>query len=72
MPASVMALRRQQAKNFCCLLMLANGTPMFMARGDEFLHTQWGNNNPYNQDNEQPGWIGAAGDATATSSGFFA
>ncbi len=50
-PASVMALRRQQAKNFCCLLMLANGTPMFSA-GDEFLHTQWGNNNPYNQDNE--------------------
>ena len=31
--------------------MLANGTPMFSA-GDEFLHTQWGNNNPYNQDNE--------------------
>ena len=50
-PASVMALRRQQAKNFCCLLMLANGTPMFSA-GDEFLHTQLGNNNPYNQDNE--------------------
>lgn len=49
-PGSVMALRRQQAKNFCCLLMLANGTPMFVA-GDEFLHTQHGNNNPYNQDN---------------------
>src|SRR5581483_9840249 len=30
--------------------MLANGTPMFRA-GDEFLHTQSGNNNPYNQDN---------------------
>ena len=47
----VMALRRRQAKNFCALLMLANGTPMFCA-GDEFLHTQRGNNNPYNQDNE--------------------
>ena len=50
-PPEVLALRRQQAKNFCCLLMLSNGTPMFTA-GDEFLHTQRGNNNPYNQDNE--------------------
>lgn len=47
----VMRLREQQAKNFCCLLMLSNGTPMFCA-GDEFLNTQFGNNNPYNQDNE--------------------
>jgi isoamylase len=47
----VMALRRRQIKNFCCLLMLANGTPMFCA-GDEFMNTQGGNNNPYNQDNE--------------------
>jgi glycogen operon protein len=31
--------------------MLSNGTPMFSA-GDEFLNTQRGNNNPYNQDNE--------------------
>jgi isoamylase len=50
-PPEIVALRKQQAKNFCCLLMLANGTPMFAA-GDEFLHTQLGNNNPYNQDNE--------------------
>ncbi len=49
--ASVMALRKRQVKNFCCLLFLANGTPMFRA-GDEFLQTQHGNNNPYNQDNE--------------------
>jgi glycogen operon protein len=49
--AEVMALRRQQIKNFFCLLMLANGTPMFCA-GDEFMNTQRGNNNPYNQDNE--------------------
>ena len=47
----VLALRRRQVRNFGCLLMLANGTPMFVA-GDEFLHTQGGNNNPYNQDNE--------------------
>jgi isoamylase len=50
-PADVLALRKRQVKNFCCLLFLANGTPMFRA-GDEFLHTQSGNNNPYNQDNE--------------------
>ena len=50
-PAEVVALRRKQAKNFCCLLLLSNGIPMFRA-GDEFLHTQFGNNNPYNQDNE--------------------
>ncbi len=50
-PAEVLALRRKQVKNFCCLLLLANGIPMFRA-GDEFLNTQFGNNNPYNQDNE--------------------
>jgi len=49
-PAHVVQLRKQQVKNFCCLLLLANGTPMFCA-GDEFMNTQEGNNNPYNQDN---------------------
>ena len=47
----VVALRKRQAKNLFCLLLLANGIPMFAA-GDEFLRTQRGNNNPYNQDNE--------------------
>ncbi len=50
-PPAVLALRRQQAKNVCALLMLANGIPMIVA-GDEFLNTQRGNNNPYNQDND--------------------
>jgi len=54
-PADVIALRKKQVKNFCCLLMLSNGTPMFRA-GDEFLNTQYGNNNPYNQDNIT-GWL---------------
>jgi glycogen operon protein len=54
-PSEVLALRRKQVKNFCCLLMLSNGTPMFRA-GDEFLNTQFGNNNPYNQDNTT-GWL---------------
>src|SRR5437762_2948501 len=49
-PAEVIALRKRQAKNLLCLLLLANGTPMLRA-GDEFLQTQSGNNNPYNQDN---------------------
>ena len=50
-PAAVLELRRKQTKNFCCLLLLSDGIPMFRA-GDEFLKTQFGNNNPYNQDNE--------------------
>ena len=50
-PSEVRALRRKQVKNFCCLLLLSNGIPMLRA-GDEFLNTQLGNNNPYNQDNE--------------------
>jgi glycogen operon protein len=53
--SEVLVLRRKQVKNFCCLLMLSNGTPMFRA-GDEFLNTQYGNNNPYNQDNNT-GWL---------------
>jgi glycogen operon protein len=50
-PSPVAELRQRQARNFCALLMLANGSPMFVA-GDEFLHTQRGNPNPWNQDNE--------------------
>jgi isoamylase len=54
-PPEVHALRRRQVKNFCALLMLANGTPMISA-GDELMRTQGGNNNAYNQDNERS-WI---------------
>jgi len=54
-PSEVLTLRRRQVKNFFCLLMLSNGTPMLRA-GDEFLNTQFGNNNPYNQDNAT-GWL---------------
>jgi isoamylase len=50
-PSHVLALRERQAKNLVTLLLLSNGTPMLRA-GDEFLQTQGGNNNPYNQDNE--------------------
>ena len=50
-PQDVIALRRRQVKNFCCLLMLANGTPMFRA-GDEFMNSQRGDPNPYWRDDE--------------------
>ena len=50
-PPEVERIRHQQVKNFFCLLMLSNGTPMFRM-GDEFLNSQDGNNNPYNQDSE--------------------
>ena len=49
-PDDVLVLRKRQARNFVALLMLANGTPMLRA-GDEFLQTQGGSDNPYNQDN---------------------
>ena len=54
-PAEIVELRQRQVRNLFCLLMLANGTPMFVA-GDEFLNSQQGNNNPYNQDN-QTSWL---------------
>ncbi len=50
-PPEVVALRRRQAKNLIAILLLSNGVPMLRA-GDEFLHSQGGNNNAYNQDNE--------------------
>ncbi|MBO9202130.1 MULTISPECIES: glycogen debranching protein [Niastella] len=50
-PAEIMTLRKRQAKNAITLLMFSNGIPMFRM-GDEFLQTQKGNNNPYNQDND--------------------
>jgi isoamylase len=48
--ADILALRRRQVRNFLTLLLMSNGTPMFRM-GDEFLHTQDGNTNPYNIDN---------------------
>lgn len=51
LPMEVLQVRKRQIRNFVCLLLLSNGTPMFRM-GDEFLQTQHGNNNVYNQDNE--------------------
>lgn len=48
---AILKLRMKQLKNAFCLLLLSQGTPMFMA-GDEFMNSQGGNNNPYCQDND--------------------
>lgn len=47
----VRRLRFRMIKNACAVLLASRGTPMFLA-GDEFGNTQFGNNNPYCQDNE--------------------
>jgi glycogen operon protein len=44
-------LRQRLIRNACAVLMASRGTPMFLM-GDEFCNTQFGNNNPYCQDNE--------------------
>lgn len=48
---NILALRHRQARNFMAILLLSQGVPMFLA-GDEFLHTQGGNNNAWCQNNE--------------------
>lgn len=51
----VIGTRRQQMRNLLATLLLSQGTPMLLA-GDEFAHSQGGNNNAYCQDNETT-WI---------------
>jgi isoamylase len=48
---AIVALRYQQMRNFTATLLLSQGVPMIRG-GDEFAHTQQGNNNAYCQDNE--------------------
>jgi len=48
---SVNALRIKQVKNALTFVFMSQGSPLLYS-GDEFLNTQFGNNNPYNQDNE--------------------
>ena len=43
--------RRRRSKNLLATLILSQGTPMLLA-GDEFGHSQGGNNNSYCQDND--------------------
>jgi len=47
--ATINALRAEQQRNFLATLLLSQGVPMLLA-GDEFGHTQHGNNNAYCQD----------------------
>ncbi|MGF7163452.1 glycogen operon protein [Rhodoligotrophos appendicifer] len=47
----IIELRERQKRNLLATLLLSQGTPMILA-GDEFGHTQQGNNNAYAQDNE--------------------
>ncbi|MEM9399508.1 MAG: glycogen debranching enzyme, partial [Verrucomicrobiota bacterium] len=46
----VLAIRARQQRNFVATLLLSQGVPMLLG-GDEFWHTQQGNNNTYCQDN---------------------
>ncbi len=46
----IQKLRRQRLKAMLTTLIMSFGTPMIFA-GDEFGNTQFGNNNPYCQDN---------------------
>jgi glycogen operon protein len=48
---AIRALRERQKRNMLATLILSRGTPMMLA-GDEFGHTQRGNNNAYCQDND--------------------
>lgn len=48
---AVLSLRKKMMQNALMLVMLSQGTPVLLS-GDEFCNTQYGNNNPYCQDNE--------------------
>ncbi len=47
----VLELRKKQMRNAMYFLLLSQGIPCILS-GDEFGSTQYGNNNPYCQDNE--------------------
>lgn len=47
----ILAFRKKQKRNVLYTLFLSQGMPCLLA-GDEFGNTQFGNNNPYCQDNE--------------------
>lgn len=49
---SVNSLRLRQIKNGISMVFLTQGIPLIYG-GDEFGNTQYGNNNPYCQDNEE-------------------
>src|SRR6185369_319369 len=62
----IIALRERQKRNLLATMLLSHGTPMLLA-GDEFGHTQHGNNNAYAQDNETSwlNWLGISAQGRA-------
>ncbi|KAB1642763.1 glycogen debranching protein GlgX [Gulosibacter chungangensis] len=54
--ARILEFRRLTVRNLIGTLLISAGVPMLTA-GDELSRTQHGNNNPYNQDNGEFGWI---------------
>jgi isoamylase len=52
---AIVSLRTRQMRNLLATLLLSTGVPM-LRMGDEFGHTQRGNNNAYCQDNEMS-WL---------------
>jgi isoamylase len=56
---AIIELRERQKRNLIASMILSHGTPMLLA-GDEFGHSQKGNNNAYAQDNETSwlNWLG--------------
>ncbi|MDB6002181.1 MAG: glgX1, partial [Rhizobacter sp.] len=65
--ATIKAARERTRLNLLATLLFSQGTPMLLA-GDEFGHTQGGNNNAYCQDNETTwiDWTRALGEAAFT------
>ena len=51
LPSDIKYLRHKMIKNAAAILLTSWGIPMILA-GDEFGNTQYGNNNPYCQDNK--------------------
>ena len=51
LPADINSLRHKMIKNAAAILLMSLGIPMILS-GDEFGNTQYGNNNPYCQDNK--------------------
>src|SRR4051794_13330667 len=62
----ITALRERQKRNLLATTLLSHGTPMLLA-GDEFGHSQNGNNNAYAQDNEISwlNWLGISAQGRA-------
>jgi glycogen operon protein len=66
---AIEAVRVKQMRNLLATLMLSQGTPMLLA-GDEFGHTQHGNNNAYCQDSPVA-WLDWASQTTGEGAALY-